>query len=443
VSDVTNQKNIQLVFPLSSEGKRNASTTDFQYLAQGIEARGHSPVYKMHKYFARRPHNVFRNLVEFYTNPGDVILDCFGGGGVTLVESLAVDRKSIYCDSNPLAAFIARCQISRVSISAYKRAIGKIRQQLAELCTQSFTTTCRKCEESAHVRWNEFTYLVSCPECRKTTNLSNLNKAEEDGEQINGTYRCEHCKESYRAVDVERNGETLVSVRVKCDLCGFHESVEPTQRDFDNHQHFCNSFESLVKKHNLWTPNDEIPANWDRQKEDCLHRKGFKKFSDFFTKRNLFFTSLFLDLVKRQKKEVDPALYELLLFTFSATLRFTNNLTFSTANWMGGRPVAWAKHAFWIPNQFVEVNPLEYLDKRAKAIESGMKFGQHSIPNCIEGKSIDDLLAKDATHIVWNGSSEKLGLPDESVDLVLTDPPYGSTESYVVFGWYGSGKNSG
>ncbi|GAH95598.1 unnamed protein product, partial [marine sediment metagenome] len=52
----------------------------------------------MHKYFARRPHNVFRYLIEFYTKPGDIILDCFCGGGVTLFEGLATGRKVIAVD---------------------------------------------------------------------------------------------------------------------------------------------------------------------------------------------------------------------------------------------------------------------------------------------------------------------------------------------------------
>ena len=54
-----------------------------------VVAKPHTPVYKMHRYFARRPWSVFRSLIEHYSNPGSIVLDPFCGGG-TVVE---LDRK--------------------------------------------------------------------------------------------------------------------------------------------------------------------------------------------------------------------------------------------------------------------------------------------------------------------------------------------------------------
>ena len=52
-----------------------------------IVAKAHTPPYKIHKYFARRPHNVFNQLIENFTSPGEIILDPFCGGGVTIYEA--------------------------------------------------------------------------------------------------------------------------------------------------------------------------------------------------------------------------------------------------------------------------------------------------------------------------------------------------------------------
>lgn len=57
-----------------------------------VVAKPHTPVYKMHRYFARRPWSVFRSLVEHYSNPGSIILDPFCGGGVIVIE---LDSKRI------------------------------------------------------------------------------------------------------------------------------------------------------------------------------------------------------------------------------------------------------------------------------------------------------------------------------------------------------------
>ena len=63
-----------------------------------VIAQPHTPVYKMHRYFARRPWSVFRALIEHYSDPGSIILDPFCGGGVTVVEGLqitAVDKYAL------------------------------------------------------------------------------------------------------------------------------------------------------------------------------------------------------------------------------------------------------------------------------------------------------------------------------------------------------------
>jgi DNA modification methylase len=66
-----------------------------------VVAKPHTPVYKMHRYFARRPWSVFRSLVEHYSNPGSIILDLFCGGGITVVE---LDRERIGNKSSSASA---------------------------------------------------------------------------------------------------------------------------------------------------------------------------------------------------------------------------------------------------------------------------------------------------------------------------------------------------
>lgn len=85
-----------------------------------IKAERHTAQYQMHKYFARRPYNVFRHIIKHYTNKGDIILDCFCGGGVTIFESVALGRKPIGIDINPLATFITRMQMFNGEIGELK-----------------------------------------------------------------------------------------------------------------------------------------------------------------------------------------------------------------------------------------------------------------------------------------------------------------------------------
>src|SRR5437773_6510240 len=72
--------------------------------AERQEAARH---YGVHPYFTRRPANVVRAYVERYSRAGDVVLDPFGGTGVTAIEAFLIRRKAIQNDLNPFANFIA------------------------------------------------------------------------------------------------------------------------------------------------------------------------------------------------------------------------------------------------------------------------------------------------------------------------------------------------
>jgi len=64
--------------------------------------------YGVHPYFTRRPANVVRDYIERYSEVGDVVLDPFGGTGVTAIEAFLIGRNAIQNDLNPFANFIAR-----------------------------------------------------------------------------------------------------------------------------------------------------------------------------------------------------------------------------------------------------------------------------------------------------------------------------------------------
>ena len=190
-------------------------------------------------------------------------------------------------------------------------------------------------------------------------------------------------------------------------------------------------YREKIESGEWFVPDIAIPVNWDRQQEDCLIRKGFLSFKDFFTKRSLLVNAYYLHQIKACKVKIDEKLYQLLLLTFSATIRYTNNMTISTDNWQDGRPVAWAKHAYWTSNQFVEVNPIEYIEKRITAIKAALIFQteKFSKPN-IMVDTFEEMITTDGGCMVLNTDSSKLPIPDESVDLVLTDPPYGGNVQY-------------
>lgn len=63
--------------------------------------------YGVHPYFTRRSATVVRAYLDRYTRMGDVVLDPFGGSGVTAIEAFLMGRSGVQNDLNPFANFLA------------------------------------------------------------------------------------------------------------------------------------------------------------------------------------------------------------------------------------------------------------------------------------------------------------------------------------------------
>jgi DNA modification methylase len=69
----------------------------------------------VHGYFTRQVWNVVQTYIKNYTQPGDLVLDPFGGSGVTAIEALMTGRKAISIDINPMPVFITKALIVPVN----------------------------------------------------------------------------------------------------------------------------------------------------------------------------------------------------------------------------------------------------------------------------------------------------------------------------------------
>ena len=65
------------------------------HLIHAIPAKTHPPMYYMHKYWARKPHNVVAEYISTYSKKGEIVLDPFGGSGVTAIEAVKRGRRGI------------------------------------------------------------------------------------------------------------------------------------------------------------------------------------------------------------------------------------------------------------------------------------------------------------------------------------------------------------
>lgn len=58
-------------------------------------------------YPTQKPIKLLNRIVKTHTNPGDVVIDFFGGSGTTAAAAISNNRRAVYVDSNPQAVDIA------------------------------------------------------------------------------------------------------------------------------------------------------------------------------------------------------------------------------------------------------------------------------------------------------------------------------------------------
>lgn len=83
----------------------------------------------VHGYFTKQTWNVVADYIKNYTKPGDLVLDPFGGSGVTAIEALMNNRKAISIDINPMAVFIVQSLIAPVNQIELTEAFDRIKKE--------------------------------------------------------------------------------------------------------------------------------------------------------------------------------------------------------------------------------------------------------------------------------------------------------------------------
>lgn len=158
---------------------------------------------------------------------------------------------------------------------------------------------------------------------------------------------------------------------------------------------------------NFWFPTNELIPN-----SRISVKKGLK-ISDLFSKKTLYAHSLLLNLINCLP---DSNEQKLLLLAFTSNIANCSKLIppiitrgeMSQGSWMTG---------FYLPKIYIENNVFHYFENRVNKILKGKKEYLEQIENEINFQ-------------IFNEDAKKLPLKDESVDLVITDFPYGDTVPY-------------
>ena len=103
---------------------------EISHINYAISAKTHPPMYLMHKYWARKPHNVVAEYIKSYSKEGEIVLDPFVGSGVTAIEAIRLGRKAIATDLDPMSIFITRSTGIQVNLKKFEAEFLQIKKNL-------------------------------------------------------------------------------------------------------------------------------------------------------------------------------------------------------------------------------------------------------------------------------------------------------------------------
>ncbi|MEY4935474.1 MAG: hypothetical protein RIS64_1833 [Bacteroidota bacterium] len=92
-----------------------------------VKKRAAKRHFGVHGYFTKQSWNVVQEYVKHFSQKGDLVLDPFGGSGVTAVEAMMTDRRAIHLDLNPMSVFMVQSLVAPVEVTALQTAFERIR----------------------------------------------------------------------------------------------------------------------------------------------------------------------------------------------------------------------------------------------------------------------------------------------------------------------------
>ncbi len=305
--------------------------------------------YNVHKYWGKKPANVFRKLIEFFCVENGTVLDPFNGSGITTTEAVLSGRNGIGFDLNPFAIELTKSMLANSNIDNFKKKALELSSKFDELASELYSTNCRTC--GSLVVPTSFSWAE----------------------------------------------EKLTQVRYSCSSCKNKGSFEPNDADIEK--------SSTRHQFTYDFPDRDMHYGWEMQK---LKRRNIKKFSDLFTNRNLYLCAAIFSEIEKVK---DKNLKAMLRLTFTANLAQCTRMIADSKN--GGGP-SWKINCYWLPKTWQELNVIHYFKNRINKTNSAIA-------------EISSLISDRPKYLLKVADSQKLTthIEPNSVDYILTDPPYG------------------
>lgn len=369
-----------------------------------IAAGKNSYVYDAHTYHTKVPPEGIEKLIEYYTNPGDVVLDPFCGSGMTGVATTQLGRKALLSDLSPAASFIARNLNTPADVDEYLKAVHSLLDSSRNLEQKLYSTHCRSCGELTPMLYMVWSYGVICPYCNREFVLWDVARDERESvreSKILSEFNCPHCSKHIKKRGLKRTSRHPVQVGYKCCTTGPKEATALLD-DFDRSQ--LKRIERAGVPHEFWYPTTAFPPGINTRQPIAA---GITTVDKAYTPRALYAMA---HLWHGASHWPEKAMRDKLLFTLTSL--YQRVTVFSEFRFWGGSSNTANYNVPFVMN---EQNVFRTFLRKAKTISWYFRTAPRK-----ERK----------VQVSTQSACSLPQLPDKSVDYIFTDPPFGGNINY-------------
>lgn len=419
---------------LQREGKRKADFEVKEPYAHGIKQGKNSVIYNAHTYHTKVPHEVIMRYILHYTQPGDIILDGFAGTGMSGVAAAACGnpdvvamtdiesdfkengfskpnwgvRRAICGDLSPLCFHIASNYNSSVDKNLLQKAVDIILKKLNERFGYFYEIPIKLSEGKsikAHINYFVWSEVVACKNCGCEMNVHDLS-FDYKTSTLHELLTCPQCGTKQKRIDADSIEITTfdeqtnkITKQLKYECCLLNYSIPKHGRGFTKN-----------------IPNPDFP-----QYEGFVPTTGFGEGDKFGDPKRVGATAV-NQLYYPRTKWVLAYLYKIihdeykplvkpLMFIFTSMLPKLTRMNRYMPQHGSRALVGPMANTLYIPPQGVENNPIDQFEYQA-------------------GKVIKALSQCDGGNAIQICSATNSSVPNDSVDYIFTDPPFGANIMY-------------
>lgn len=377
--------------------------TRSEALDEVISAGKNTYTYDAHTYHTKVPPQGIANVISKYLPEGGVILDPFAGSGMTGVAASHLGYDVILNELSPAASFIAYNFLNKVDAREFSQAVNYLLEKTDGIREKLYTTSCRECGKKTEIIYTVWSYKLECNNCNEIFTLWDHGK--KYGKTIKEhkflrVFPCPGCGLELNKSYLKRHEIVPVFLGYKC--CSRKIIEHPLlQKDYE----LIDSCMKMVSEYKEFIPNNAIP-NGDNLSQPKRH--GLDTIGKLYTDRNLIAcAALWKEILSVENIDIASSL----AFVFTSLYRRVTKLA-EYRFWGGSGNTATLN----VPHISNESNVFITFKRKAKSI------ADHYATTSV---------TYSGNTVIRTGSATNLNfLPDNSIDFIFTDPPFGGNINY-------------